>query len=129
MLLLAVFARRVIQLRGPARTPRGALASPAAPSAKPPAAEINTPVKRGEAVFYKQCSVCHTADTDEVIIGPSLNGYFSHAPSKLSNGSLFPRTDTAIRELLVKGTRDMPPMIQDLSEPQIADLLAYLHSL
>jgi mono/diheme cytochrome c family protein len=87
------------------------------------------PVIRGEDVYYKHCLVCHSPDTDDAANGPSLKNYFRRPPTKLSNGKLFPRTDAAIRDLLVNGTRNMPPMIQDLTEQQTADMLAYLHTL
>ena len=129
ILLLAVFARRVIQQRGTPSGSRGTTSSSTVRQGRSNAATSSDPVKRGEAVYYRQCSVCHSADTVEIIIGPSMKGYFENAPTKLSNGKLFPRTDAAIRDLLVVGTRDMPPMIQDLAEPEIADLLAFLHTL
>ncbi len=107
LLVIAVFARRVIQ------RPAGG----------------NRSLKRGESVYYKHCSVCHSPDTDTVVVGPSLKNYFQRPPTQLSNGTLFPRTDAAIRDLLQHGTRDMPPISQDLSEQDTADLLVFLHTL
>jgi mono/diheme cytochrome c family protein len=86
-------------------------------------------VKRGEKVFQQTCSVCHSSDTEEVIVGPSLAKLFTKPPAILSNGKPLPRTDAAIRELLVQGTKDMPPVGRYLSEQQTADLLAFLHTL
>lgn len=86
------------------------------------------PVVRGEDVYYRHCLVCHSPDTDDATNGPSLKNYFNRPPAKLSNGTLFPRTDAAIRDLFLKGTRNMPPMSKDLSEQETADLLAFLHT-
>ena len=85
--------------------------------------------KRGEQVFFKRCSVCHSADTDDMKVGPSLKSYFQRPAPSLSNGAPAPQTDAGIRDLLQHGTRNMPRISQDLSEQETSDLLVFLHTL
>jgi mono/diheme cytochrome c family protein len=118
LLVVAVFARRIIQMSGGVRSGRSASVS-----------EAEEASRRGAKVFLSHCSVCHSRDTDDVIVGPSLKNYFQRPAPALSNGTAAPQTDAAIRDLLQHGTRDMPPISQDLSEQETADLLVFLHTL
>jgi len=96
---------------------------------KPEAVATADAAKRGQAVFADHCSVCHSPDTDEVIVGPSLMGFFRKTPAALADGKPLPQTDAAVREMIQKGDANMPPLGGDLSEQQIADVIAYLHTL
>ena len=119
LLVVAVFARRFIQMSGGPKPERAVVASsPGADAAK-----------RGEEAFFKHCSVCHSHDTDDKLVGPSLKSYFQRPAPMLSNGAPAPQTDAGIRDLLQHGTRNMPPISQDLSEQETSDLLIYLHTL
>ena len=124
LLVVAVFARRIIQISGGSRSDRAASVSGV--SVTTARADAG---KRGAAVFLKHCSVCHSRDTDDVIVGPSLKNYFQRSAPALSNGTAAPQTDAAIRDLLQHGTRDMPPISQDLSGQETSDLLVFLHTL
>ena len=91
---------------------------------------IQDPVKRGALVFDNNCSVCHSPDTDEVIIGPSLKGFFRGTPAPLAEGGQpLPQTDAAVRRMIQEGNSNMPPLGSDLTEQQITDVIAYLHTL
>ncbi|MBI2819107.1 MAG: cytochrome c [Acidobacteria bacterium] len=93
-------------------------------------AAIPDPIKRGEQVFDNNCSVCHSSDTDEVIIGPSLKGFFSGTPAPLADSEKpLPQTDAAVRRMIQEGNSYMPPLGSDLTEQQITDVIAYLHTL
>src|SRR5688572_6769185 len=70
---------------------------------------LQAAAERGEELFYKHCSVCHSADTTETIVGPSLRKFFVKPPAPLADGNVLPRTNAAIRELFRKGTKNMPP--------------------
>ncbi|MBI4481040.1 MAG: cytochrome c [Acidobacteria bacterium] len=96
---------------------------------KPEAVATAEAVKRGQEVFADHCSVCHSPDTEEVIVGPSLMGFFRKTPAALADGKPLPQTDAAVREMIQKGDANMPPLGGDLSEQQIADVIAYLHTL
>lgn len=86
-------------------------------------------VEHGKTAYFKHCVVCHSPDTDEYIAGASLKDYFRNPPKQLSDGKLFPRTDAAIRELIEKGTKNMPPLSQGMTPQEIDEILAYLHTL
>lgn len=92
-------------------------------------AASNDPVERGRAAYFKHCVACHSPDTEEYVAGISLKGYFNNPPTKLADGSVFPRTDKAIRELVQKGTKNMPPLMEGMTTQELDDILAYMHTL
>ena len=126
VLVLVVLAGRKL-LRQNASTP-GAAPSASVPEMTP-ASPRNTPVERGRAAYFKHCVACHSPDTDDYIAGLSMQSYFKKPPTKLSDGTLFPRTDAAIRELIEKGTTNMPPLSKGMTPQEIEDVLSYLHTL
>lgn len=93
------------------------------------AAASDDPVERGRVAYFKHCVACHSPDTDEYVAGLALKGYFNNPPTELSDGTLFPRTDEAIRELIGKGTKNMPPLMKGITPEELDDILAYLHTL
>ena len=94
-----------------------------------PTASNDDPVERGKTAYFKHCVACHSPDTDEYVAGIALKGYFNNAPTELSDGTVFPRTDEAIRELVEDGTTDMPPLIKGITPQELDDILVYLHTL
>jgi mono/diheme cytochrome c family protein len=80
-------------------------------------------------VFFDHCSVCHSHDTDEVMVGPSLKAFFSVTPAPLADGTVLPQTDAAVRKMIETGTNSMPPLAGNLSERDIEDVIAFLHTL
>jgi mono/diheme cytochrome c family protein len=103
------------------------------PAAKERGATMSTsgddPVERGRVAYFKHCVVCHSPDTDEYVAGIALKDYFSDPPTRLSDGTEFPRTDEAIRELVEKGTGNMPPLMKGVTPQELEDILAYMHTL
>jgi cytochrome c len=79
---------------------------------------------KGKAVF-EQCSGCHSVDSDEVIVGPSLKGLFKHA--KLKNDK--PVNEANVREKINEGGNGMPPFGDSLSDEDKNDVIAYLKTL
>src|SRR6266568_8782575 len=79
---------------------------------------------KGKEVF-EQCSVCHNVDTDEKKIGPSLKGLYKR--DKLKNGKKV--TDENVRALINAGGNGMPSYSDLLSEPEKANVIAYLKTL
>src|SRR5712691_11689698 len=79
---------------------------------------------KGKDVF-EQCSVCHNVDTDEKKIGPSLKGLFKH--DKLKNGKKV--TDETVKAVINAGGNGMPAYADLLSEPEKANVIAYLKTL
>ncbi|HWP85800.1 MAG TPA: cytochrome c [Terriglobia bacterium] len=86
-------------------------------------------VEQGRIAYFKHCVACHSPDTDEYIAARPLKGYFKGPPTPLSDGTLFPRTDEAIRELVAKGTKNMPPLLQGITPQEMEDILTYMHTL
>jgi cytochrome c2 len=85
--------------------------------------------KEGDAVkgkdVFEQCGVCHNTDTDEKKIGPSLKGLFKH--DKLKNGKKV--TDETVKAVINAGGNGMPAYADLLSEPEKANVIAYLKTL
>jgi cytochrome c len=79
---------------------------------------------KGKGVF-EQCSGCHSADSDETIVGPPLKGLFKRA--KLKNGK--PVNDANVRAMINDGGNGMPPFGDALSDQDKSDVIAYLKTL
>ena len=79
---------------------------------------------RGKEIF-DQCSGCHSAETDEKKVGPSLKGLFRR--SKLRNGK--PVTEKNIRSRIEQGGDGMPAFSELLSDKEKIDLISYLKTL
>ncbi len=80
---------------------------------------------RGQRLYQASCAVCHRADSTEPLNGPGLKGMF--AKKFLNSGA--PATDERVEEVIRKGRRTMPGYAETYTDQQIADVIAYLHSL
>lgn len=80
---------------------------------------------RGQQIFVSGCSSCHYADTDDGLQGPGLAGIFRKP--YLSSGA--PANDTRVGAVIVRGRGMMPAFGNTLSDQQLEDLMAYLHTL
>jgi len=81
-------------------------------------------VAKGKEVF-EQCAVCHSPDTDEKKMGPSLKGLFKKA--KMTNGKK--PTDAAVGAVIDAGGNGMPAYKDILSADERKHLMAYLKTL
>ena len=81
------------------------------------------PVK-GKEVF-KPCLGCHSVDTDQRKMGPSLRSLFGKV--LLRNGKR--TTEENVRSLVLDGYNQMPPFRSFITEEQADDLMAYLLTL
>ena len=81
-------------------------------------------VSRGKEVFG-QCSGCHSAETDEKKVGPSLKGLFQRA--KLRNGKAV--TEKSVLARIEQGGDGMPAFSDLLSDKEKIDLISYLKML
>ena len=79
---------------------------------------------RGKELF-EQCRGCHSAETGEKKVGPSLKGIFKR--SRLRNGEAV--TERAVRAKIDQGGDGMPAYSGMLSENEKNDLVAYLKKL
>ena len=80
----------------------------------------------GRRVFDGYCDRCHDAYSSGGKQGPGLKGLFQRQYMSLSG---LPATDERVGEITRYGRTKMPGFSQALTDQQIADLLAYLHSL
>ena len=83
---------------------------------------------KGEDIFQANCAGCHNPDSYEVLVGPGLKGVLKSA-HKHADGTNRTHTLEEIRKQIKKGSESMPAMEDYLSEGEIADVLAYLHTL
>ena len=83
-----------------------------------------TSASRGKEIF-EQCSGCHSAETHETKVGPSLKGLFQRG--KLRNGQAV--TEKNVRSKIEKGGDGMPAFSNLLSDKEKIDLISYLKAL
>jgi cytochrome c2 len=89
----------------------------------------------GKALFESEgCSKCHSVDTDQTIVGPSLMGIGSEAAEGEIDGH--PALDYLHQSIvdpgavIVEGFQNLMPSFEDrLTEGQIQDIIAYLLTL
>ena len=72
-----------------------------------------------------RCSSCHYANTEKGLNGPGLEGLF-RKPYLPSGGAA---KDDRVREVILRGRSMMPALGNTLSDQQMEDLMAYLHTL
>ena len=92
-------------------------------------ATVTTAAARGEAIFYAKCAVCHEARPGTPGAGSSLKGIFQRPPYQLADGTEINGTEESVRDFILHGNSNMPPMDTALSPQELEDVLAYLHTL
>jgi mono/diheme cytochrome c family protein len=96
---------------------------------KPPAkveTHLTSTEKQGQAVFDNYCAGCHYPYSTKTLVGPGLQGLYSK--KYLPSGA--PANDDRVRATIQDGRAGgMPPFGNVLSDEQIKDLIAYLHTL
>jgi mono/diheme cytochrome c family protein len=90
-----------------------------------PARPLTTQEAAGQQVFARQCAGCHYADSDDGLQGPGLKGIFRKP--YLPSGAV--ANDTRVSKVIVYGRGMMPPMGNNLTDQDLRELLAYLHTL
>ena len=86
---------------------------------------LNPQQAAGRQVFDYHCARCHEAYSSRGLQGPSLEHMFKkqYLPSGL------PANDARVAEVIQYGKSKMPSFGNVLTQQQIKDLLAYLHTL
>ena len=89
-----------------------------------PVSELTPQEAAGHRVFVSHCSVCHYA-TEKGLNGPGLEGLFRkpYLPSGM------PANDARVTAVILHGRNMMPPLGNTLSDQELEDLMAYLHTL
>lgn len=90
-----------------------------------PLDQLNTQQMRGHAVFQARCGQCHYDRRNASLHGPALVGIFKR-PS-LPSGA--PANDDRVTATILNGKALMPAMRDRMDAQDIADVLAYLHTL
>ena len=101
-----------------------AACGPPLPPSKP-LSQLAPVERQGYLVFQKYCARCHSANTEQSLHGPGLQGlYKKHF---LPSGA--PANDDRVADAILNGRALMPSFRNDLDDDQLQALLAYLHTL
>jgi|GEM_PF-3346974 len=105
-------------------------ATPQAPPAEDPKPSEEGKAVAGDAAkgkeLFEQCSMCHTVDSDEEKMGPSLKGLYKK--EKLHNSNAV--NDASVTAVIREGGNGMPGYDEDtMPNEDLANLLAYLRSI
>ena len=79
----------------------------------------------GRRVYDARCAECHYAYSSRNLRGPSMHGLFK----KQFMSSGIPANDDRVTDIIMMGRAKMPGFQQKIAQQQLADLLAYLHTL
>jgi mono/diheme cytochrome c family protein len=90
-----------------------------------PLAQLTPHELAGHAVFVSHCATCHYANSEDGLNGPGLEGLFRKP--YLPSGQV--ANDTRVTDVILRGRRMMPALGNTLTDQELADLLAYLHTL
>jgi mono/diheme cytochrome c family protein len=80
----------------------------------------------GRRIYQDRCERCHEPYSTKDKKGPGLEGLFRHPYLSVSG---LPANDERVLDIISHGRKDMPGYSQALTAQQMADLLAYLHTL
>lgn len=86
---------------------------------------LNAEQSAGRAIFNERCASCHYAYSSSSLHGPGLDKLYrkKFLPSGL------PANDRFVTQTILNGRGMMPAAGSTLSDEQLHDLLAYLHTL
>lgn len=87
---------------------------------------LNAQQASGRHIYDQYCDRCHEPYSSHKRKGPSLQGVLHRDYFSVSG---MPANDQRARDLILYGRDKMPGYSQDLTQQQIDDLLAYLHTL
>jgi mono/diheme cytochrome c family protein len=87
---------------------------------------LNPQQAAGRKLYDNYCDRCHRPYSTKAKKGPGLQGVFQH--QYLPQTGL-PANDERVTDIIRNGRKDMPGYSQVMSQQDIQDLLAYLHTL
>jgi mono/diheme cytochrome c family protein len=87
---------------------------------------LNVQQAAGRRLYDQYCDRCHEPYSSRDKKGRSLQGVFK---KKFLSESGMPANDERVGEMIATGRNMMPAFGQTMSQAQIQDLLAYLHTL
>ncbi len=80
---------------------------------------------QGRRVYKQYCLLCHSAYSSRSRKGPSLQGLYKK--QYLPSGLL--ANDEFVEQSIIHGRKMMPALGNSLTQQQLSDLMAYLHTL
>jgi mono/diheme cytochrome c family protein len=87
---------------------------------------LNAQQAAGRRLYDQYCDRCHEPYSSRDKKGRSLQGVFK---KQFLSQSGMPANDERVGEMIMTGRNMMPAFGQVMSQPQVQDLLAYLHTL
>jgi mono/diheme cytochrome c family protein len=87
---------------------------------------LNPQQADGRKLYDNYCDRCHEPYSSRGKKGPSLKGVFKHQYLSISG---LPANDERITDIIKNGRAKMEGFRQVMTDQQIQDLLAYLHTL
>ena len=87
---------------------------------------LNPQQAAGRKIYDAECDRCHEPYSTKGKKGPGLKGVFQHQYLSLSG---LPANDERVSDIIRTGRNEMPGYSQKLSQQELQDLLAYLHTL
>src|SRR5271169_1737536 len=87
---------------------------------------LNPQQAAGRRLYDNYCDRCHAPYSSRGRQGPSMKGVFQRQYLPMSG---MPANDDRVTDIVRMGRNKMPGYAQVLSQQQINDLLAYLHTL
>lgn len=90
-----------------------------------PLSELTTQEAAGHLIYQAQCARCHYANTTRGLNGPGLQALYKQP--YLPSGA--PANDDRVSAVILHGRNMMPGYSNVLDDQQLADLMAYLHTL
>jgi len=86
---------------------------------------LNAQQAHGRRVYKIYCTVCHSAYTSKGLKGPSMKGLYKK--EYLPSGLL--ANDRFVEQTIMGGRKMMPGFGNSLTQEDVQDLVAYLHTL
>jgi mono/diheme cytochrome c family protein len=87
---------------------------------------LNPQQASGRKIYDNHCDRCHRPDSTKGKKGPGLKGVFQN---KFLPQTGLPANDERVTDIIRNGRPDMPGYSQVLSQQDMQDLLAYMHTL
>jgi mono/diheme cytochrome c family protein len=118
-------------LKNLSKTKLAALALLAITGCKPPLppskplSELTPQEQQGHQVFAARCAGCHYANNENPLHGPGLQGLYKK--KYLPSGAA--ANDDRIASVIERGRNMMPAFGNTMDDEQLANLMAYLHTL
>ncbi len=87
---------------------------------------LNAQQAAGRRIYDAQCARCHEPYSTRGKKGPGLQGVLQKKYLSLSG---LPANDERVTDIIRLGRKEMPGYAQTLSQQDLEDLLAYMHTL